>query len=157
MTILILAASLVGIFDSFYLVNSHYNGGTACSSVNDKFLGIRIDCGAVDTSKYSEIFGISVALFGFLYYLTMFLIIYFDTSIINFLNRYDIPQLKYKPIMKLIAMISSLGFLFTLYLVNIQVNILHVICKYCMYSALTTTVIFASSWINVFHPESVII
>ena len=71
-------ASFVGIADSYYLTDRHYTAAGVCNTDFKEFLGYPIDCGYIDSSKYSEVFSIPLALLGLLYYLSIFFILYFD-------------------------------------------------------------------------------
>jgi uncharacterized membrane protein len=137
-TTLMMLLSAVGLFDSLYLVNEHYNASGLCRETGS-FLGIKIDCGTVLTSKYSEILGLPVALLGFFYYLTVFLLIYLKPQVVKLLET-KYPNIT---VNQLIMLIVSLGLLFTLYFVWIQLIVLERICKYCMLSAATTITLFS--------------
>lgn len=119
--------SLIGLADASYLTYDHYTGTSVVCNIFD-------DCNLVTTSEYSEIFGISVALFGALYYLSvlisalLFTILKQDT----FKNR----------ILKILYTISPLGFLASLWFVYLQLFVIKAICLYCMISATTSTLIF---------------
>ncbi len=149
--ILLLVASIIGIVDSFYLTDRHYNTGGACSTDVKEFLGYPVDCGVVDSSKYSEILTIPVGLFGLVYYLSIFLVLYFDRNIDKIVSERNLSQY-IATHLDVILLLSSLGFLFSLYLIYIQLGILDVVCIYCMYSAATTTVIFGTSLSYKFTP-----
>ncbi len=128
--ILVLAA--LGFIDASYLTVSHYFAiPLPCSLVNG--------CEKVTTSIYSTVFGIPLALFGAAYYLAMVLLSVFS------LDRKD------ERAMKIVALLSTAGFLVSLGLVATQLFILASICLYCMTSAIITTVIFFLS-IRFFRP-----
>jgi uncharacterized membrane protein len=135
---LMMLLAAVGLFDSLYLVNEHYNSSGLCVETGS-FLGIKIDCGTVLTSKYSEILGVPVALLGFFYYLTAFLLLYLKPQFTNFLQE-KYPKIT---VNQLIMLIVSLGLIFTIYFVWVQLIILERICKYCMLSAATTITLFS--------------
>ena len=119
-----LLLSLVGFVDAAYLTIEHFRGdGLVC--------GPFWDCDVVTTSKYSEIGGIPLALSGALYYLVIFLltVAYFDT--------------KKDRLLLIIAPLTVFGFLASLFLVYLQVFVIHALCFYCMISALTSTGLFA--------------
>lgn len=121
---IILALAFIGFLDSVYLTAVHYAG----SELNCGYFG---SCNEVTTSEYSIIFGIPTALLGALYYLTVLILglIHVDTK-------------KLLPL-KLITPIVTFGFLFSFWLVYLQIVIIEQICLYCMASAGTTTILFA--------------
>lgn len=115
--------SFVGFLDSGYLTISHFTGAELnCSILKG--------CDTVTTSKYSEVLGIPVALFGMLFYLTVLIgsLLYVDT--------------KNPKIFKFIQPLTVLGFLASLYFVFLQFFVIKAICQYCMLSALTSTLLF---------------
>lgn len=118
-----LAVSALGFLDASYLTVEHFmNKVPPCS--------ITRGCEAVTTSQYSLLFGIPLALLGAAYYLAVIiaLIYYLDSR---------------KPVMiKLIAKFTAVGFLFSVYLVYLQLAVIHAICQYCMLSALSSTALF---------------
>jgi uncharacterized membrane protein len=125
--VIILATfSLIGFFDSAYLTAEHYAGGVPPCIIGS-------GCGIVTTSSYSTVFGIPVAAAGVAYYLALFLfsVGLFSGSIGN---------------LKKIFILSALGFLATLYFVSLQLFVIKAICTYCMISAVTTTIIFLTSF-----------
>lgn len=142
--IILYIASIAGITDSFYLIDRHYNADGACGATVDKFLGYPVDCGAIDASKYSEIFTIPLAVFGFFYYLTIFFLLYFDNFIDKKLNQLQIQE-QLKSHLDLILILSTIGLLYTFYLMYIQFILLEIVCIYCLYSALSTSIIFGIS------------
>src|SRR3989344_8801805 len=128
--------SSIGILDSIYLTYEHYSkGGVICPAFSI------IDCGKVIRGPYSEIFGIPLALFGFLFYFSFFL------SVLLIKKYKGLRLLKYYVLLS-----SSFAFLFSLYLVYLQLFVIMAICIYCMLSALTSTLIFIIS-INTFSEE----
>jgi uncharacterized membrane protein len=136
--------SLIGIADSYYLTDRHFKANGACSTNVKEIFGYRVDCGYLDSSKYSEVFSIPLALIGLFYYLSIFLILYFDVNVDTQLKRLDIHS-QLVSHLDLVLLISSLGFLYSLYLIYVQFGILEIVCIYCLYSAATTTVIFLVS------------
>ena len=149
--IVLYIASLVGIVDSLYLTDRHFNANGACSTNVEELWGYTVDCGYIDSTKYSEILSIPLALIGLLYYLSIFLVLYFDTTIDTKLENFDIHE-KIKNHIDLIVIISAFGFLFSLYLIYIQFVLLEIVCIYCLYSALTTTIIFSVSLSTKIYP-----
>lgn len=94
---------------------------------------LRGSCAQVIHSNYSRFFGVSVELLGMLYYgfiaavyALMLLAPGFATPLVSFL----------------LVIVSTLAFLFSLYLVSIQVFSLKQICTWCLGSALFSALIF---------------
>lgn len=120
-----LAFAVVGFCDSVYLTVEHYANLTPpCSLV--------YGCESVLTSKYSVVYGIPMALLGALYYLAVILalILYLD--------------IKRDFIIKWAARFTAVGFLFSLWLVYLQLFVIKAICQYCMLSALSSTGLFVA-------------
>lgn len=112
--ILILAS--LGFIDATYLTISHYVGA-------DLYCGASGGCNTVTNSPYSIMFGVYMGIYGMLYYLS-----------ILFLTVFYIDR-KNKKILKPLMIIPVLGFLFSLYLVYLQLFVIDAICIYCMISA----------------------
>lgn len=118
-----LAFSLVGFFDATYLTVKHYRGAPpGCSLLRG--------CEVVTTSQYAVIGGIPIALLGALYYLSILLLTaaYLDT--------------RQRCFLKIAGHVTISGFLVSLFLVYLQVFVLHALCLYCLLSALTSTALF---------------
>lgn len=120
--------ALIGLFDAIYLTYEHYNpqgGGVACS------FGIFSDCGRVLRSKYSEIFGIPVAIFGVVQYF------------IEFIAVSGIILLNINTAKRILTIFSVNGLLVSIYLIVLQLFVIGSICPYCMLSALVSILIFS--------------
>jgi uncharacterized membrane protein len=90
------------------------------------------DCSTVNASRYSEVYGIPVAVFGVLGYLAILVTHYFENS-----NQF------FKQNGSLIIFGMALtGFLFTLWLVYVEVALLKALCPFCVTSQAAMTVIF---------------
>ncbi len=138
--LLLMLASGAGIVDTLYLVNSHYNDPAACTTpFIESFFGIPVDCGQVTTSQYSTIFGLPISLFGLLYYLTFFAILFFDAKVNAFI------QPKGLSLSNLFLILSSVGFLVSTILLFLQVAVLKLVCLYCMGSVVTSYTLFGVS------------
>lgn len=112
-----------GFADATYLTVKHFLGTPLpCSILKG--------CEQVTTSQFATVYGIPVALLGSLYYLTILVlaVIYFDSR---------------KPVaLTLLACLTPLGFLASLWFVYLQIFIIGAICLYCMVSATTSTLLF---------------
>lgn len=115
----------IGFLDAVYLTSKYFVGTINC--------GVWTGCQEVLNSSYSSILGFPTAGFGVLYYLSIIIavLLYWQTQ--------------HKLSTKYLMLAPSLGFIFTLWLVYIQVWIIKYICVYCMLSALTSTILFIFS------------
>ncbi|OGZ53669.1 MAG: hypothetical protein A3B25_01330 [Candidatus Ryanbacteria bacterium RIFCSPLOWO2_01_FULL_48_26] len=116
--------ALLGFIDATYLTIAHYRGGIVpCANISN--------CEKVLTSQYSTIAGVPVALIGSLYYFSVFLFTFLSITRKN--ERFLIAA----------SAIITCGFLASLFLIYLQLFVIHAICLYCMLSATITTVLFA--------------
>lgn len=107
---------LLGLADSVFLTYEHYaltNIGCPVSPW--------INCLAVTTSKYSEILGIPLAVMGIIYYLFMIFFLYKGRN--------------EKMFRHFLLLTSSIGVLFSIYLIFVQAALIKVFCFYCLLSA----------------------
>ncbi|MFA5947711.1 MAG: vitamin K epoxide reductase family protein [Candidatus Gracilibacteria bacterium] len=120
--------SYIGFLDAIYLTVEHYTGaGLKCI--------IFTGCDQVANSSYSIMFGLPVALWGALFYLSILLL-----SLLC-IDLKDHP-IKEKHIFRIIPIFTLLGFMFTLRFIYLQVYVIKAICVYCMFSAITSTLLF---------------
>lgn len=123
----ILLLALLGLGDAIFLTVKHYVGTIDCA--------VWSGCQEVLKSSYSSILGIPVALFGAIYYLAIIFsaLAYYQTQKNIWAN--------------ILTFIPAIGFLFSLYLVYLQLVVIKYICIYCLLSALSSTFIFILSLI----------
>ncbi len=124
-----LAAALVGALDATYLtwIKLSHNE-TQCAPG----LG---DCFTVNTSPYSELFGIPVAVFGLMTYLLIILIFLLESRV-DFLRENG----------KLAVFgISLVGVIYSAYLSYLEEYVIRAWCPYCVVSAIMISVIFILS------------
>jgi dihydroorotate dehydrogenase subfamily 2 len=117
---------LLGFADSVFLTWEHYTMTSIGCPISPW-----INCLAVTSSKYSEIFGIPLALLGSIYYVFLFF----------FLTRKE-TMFKH-----FFLLTSSFGVLFSLYLIYIQAFAIGLFCLYCLASAAISFLIFAMTWV----------
>jgi len=128
-TSLILLSSLVlailGAADAFYLWMYKI-------SSNDKMCLGSGDCATVNYSKYSEIYGISVALLGLLAYLLIIAILVLE------------PRWRLADELGVYAVfgISLVGVLFSAYLTYIEFFVIFAVCPFCVTSAIIMLLLF---------------
>jgi uncharacterized membrane protein len=119
-----LVVALLGFLDASYLTMVHYlHIIPPCYIVQG--------CETVTTSAYSKILGIPVALLGALYYLTVFSLMLF------YADKREIRVLPF------ITGATVLGFLSSLWFLYVQGVLIGEWCMYCLFSALTSSILFA--------------
>jgi uncharacterized membrane protein len=93
-------------------------------------------CETVQASRYAELFGIPVALYGVVGYVTLFGIAIAGAQ----------PALAARawPTRWLVTL-SGAGFLFTLYLTYLELFVIHALCRWCLGSAAVITAIFVTA------------
>ena len=112
--------SFIGVVNASYLTYEHYN---EFENMTCPAMGSMVDCLKVNTSVYSRLMGIPIALLG------VFIIHIFSSTIYLFFSKYRNKIIKFN------FAVSTFGVLFSVYLVYVQLGILHAICPYCMLSA----------------------
>lgn len=118
-----LLIALIGFSDATYLTITHLSGKVPTCSVIE-------GCDVVTTSKYSEIFGIPVALGGSIFYLSMILLV-----VLHFDNKKSWP-------LRLAFVGTTAGLLASIYFSSIMAFVLKAICVYCVGSAISSTTLF---------------
>jgi uncharacterized membrane protein len=119
--VLVVLGLLVSIYMTIYKVTSN----------NSMCLGSG-DCSTVNASRYSEVNGIPVAVFGVLGYLAILVTHYFENR-----NRF----FKQNSTLMIFGMALT-GFLFTAWLIYVEVAILKALCPFCVTSQTAMTIIF---------------
>lgn len=128
--ILFLFFSTIGFIDATYLTVVHYQGESpACSLIHG--------CDVVTSSSYSLFFGIPVALFGLLFYITVILLS------VAYIDR------KKEIFLHIIAWLSISSFFASIWFVSLQLFVIHAICIYCMSSAITSTILFITGMVYI--------
>ena len=130
-TIAITAAAL-GILDSIYLLIIKVS--------NNKALCIQGvgDCWSVNTSRYSEVFGIPLSVLGIIAYadiLTLWILL--PRS--DFFKR-NIPIVNF--------MLSLIGVIYSAYLTYLEIAVIKAICPFCVVSAILLVILFVVSLIQ---------
>lgn len=122
----LLIIAIIGFADATHLTIAHYTGA-------ELQCGEKGGCNIVTTSKYSMILGVPVALLGALYYVSiiMLCVAYLDS--------------KKQQILYILSWYSIAGLLASLWFVYLQLFVIHAICRYCMGSAATSTLLFIGS------------
>lgn len=97
------------------------------------------DCSTVNASRYSEVYGIPVALVGVLGYASILALPWLERRNTFFEANGSM----------ILFGIALLGFLFTLWLVYVEVVLIKALCPFCITSQITMTLIFILSVIRV--------
>lgn len=122
---LIIFFSVVGLADTLYLTSRYYKGIISCSIIEG--------CQEVLISKYSHFGPVPVSLLGTSYYVLILL-----ASILFLKYRKNIFLLVLK-------IFSPLAFIFSLWLLYVQIFLIKYICQYCLLSTATSTILFICS------------
>jgi uncharacterized membrane protein len=125
--ILVVIGLLVSIYMTIYKATS-----------NDALCLGSGDCSTVNASRYSEVYGIPVAIVGIAGYSAILLVHWYE--------RRDKFFEKFGPM--LIFGLALTGFLFTVYLIYIEFAILQALCPFCLTSQAAMTIIFVISIIR---------
>lgn len=132
--VFILIVALAGFADSTYLAIEHFRGIIPpCTLVTG--------CEQVLTSRYSEIFGLPVALLGAIYYLAIMLgaFIYLESKHSAALQAHHIEILKWTLLLTIVGLSASLWFVY------VQAFVIGSYCLYCLASAATSTALFVTA------------
>jgi len=105
---------------------------------NDKMCIGNGGCSKVNSSVYSEVDGIPVAVFGVGGYAVIAALLLMEGR-----NRF----LKQNGTMLAFGL-TLIGFLFTLYLIYVEVALIHALCPFCLTSQVTMTILFILSIIR---------
>ena len=115
--------SLLGFIDATYLTLEHFLGKIpTCFVVNG--------CERVLTSVYSQIFGVPLALFGSIFYLSILVL------------SFVYAEFKKEKFWIWLMLVSFVGFGASTAFIYIQLFILRAFCFYCLVSAASSTTIF---------------
>jgi uncharacterized membrane protein/rhodanese-related sulfurtransferase/2-hydroxychromene-2-carboxylate isomerase len=133
---LLLALSLLGLFDSLYLLWVY-------TSPSRPIVCLGSGCDVVRASSYAHLFGLPLPAFGVAYYTGLALLIFGEVLVSAPLGR---------AIQYAVAGITCGGVLFSLYLFSLQAFVIHAFCTWCEVSALVVTGIFVLSIIELRRP-----
>lgn len=125
-----------GLVDSLYLTWVKFTGKYAlCGPIGD--------CESVNSSIYSEVYGIPIALLGALAYLIILLLLLLEGNIIFGRENARLA----------VFGISLVGVIYSIYLTYIEVIVLKAICPYCVLSAIILVILFLLSTVRVTRGE----
>jgi len=104
---------------------------------------IKFDCNSVVNSDYSKLFGVPIEIFGMMYYGLVFVIYLFSS-----INLYFTQVLPPNELVVFMIALSSFAFLFSLYLIGIQVFVIRKFCSWCLVSAAVSISIFYLTYLT---------
>jgi len=123
---IVAALALAGIFISSYLTLYKLGviGELSCS------IG---SCETVNTSRWSTFLRLPVAVWGFFFYIDVFVI-----SVVGTTSRLEDEPL----VSAILVAEAAIGVLFSIWLTYVELALIHAICIWCVTSAVIVTVIF---------------
>jgi rhodanese-related sulfurtransferase/uncharacterized membrane protein/predicted DsbA family dithiol-disulfide isomerase len=133
---LLLALSLLGLFDALYLLWVY-------TSPSRPIVCLGTGCDAVRASSYAHPFGVPMPVFGVAAYLVLGLLIIGEDLFPENLRQ----MLSYA-----VTCLSGFGFLFSLYLTGLEAFAIHAWCAWCVTSAIVVTCIFLLSLFDLPRP-----
>ena len=127
-----ITAAAIGILDSIYLLIIKVS--------NNKALCIQGvgDCWSVNTSRYSEVFGIPLSVLGIIAY-AVILTLWILLPRSDFFKR-NIPIVNF--------MLSLIGVIYSAYLTYLEIAVIKAICPFCVVSAILLVILFVVSLIQ---------
>jgi len=135
--IITLAATIIGLADSVYLswIKFTHTQATCLPGIGN--------CELVNTSKYSEIMGIPIAVLGGGLYLILLLLNFYEKRTNDGI---DIGRLA-------LFGLSLFGVLYSAYLTYVEFGVLKNFCPFCLLSAFALLVIFIITIIRMTLPQ----
>ena len=131
--------AVIGFIDSSYLLWIKFSQNQSLC-----FVGVG-DCISVNNSKYSEWFGIPIAVIGMTGYLVIFLLIMLEQR--NHFMESNGLILQFGA--------TLIGVIFSVYLTYIEVAVLRTICPFCVFSAIIMTTIFIITIIRLTRNQTI--
>ena len=131
-----IALVIIGIAVSIYMTIYKISG-------NDGMCLGSGDCSTVNASRFSEVNGIPVAVFGIVGYAAILFVHFFETRNEFFRKNGTL----------LIFGMALTGFLFTLWLVYVELALLNAICPFCVTSQVAMTIIFIIAVVRLFQNQ----
>jgi len=121
---LVIVGLLVSIYMTIYKLTS-----------NDSMCLGSGDCSAVNASSYSEVNGIPVALIGMIGYAALLAALFFERRNAFFRKNGTL----------VVFGMSLTGFLFTVWLIYVEIALIKALCPFCLTSQIAMTIIFILS------------
>jgi len=135
-----LALSLVGLFDSIYLMWEY-------TSPAHPMVCMGGGCDVVRASSYSHIVGLPVPVFGMFMYAFVALLIFLYPLL---------PTSAARVAQTGVLFITGAAFVFSAYLTGLEAFVIHAWCMWCVLSALLVTAIFALAIVDRLRPAEVL-
>ncbi|GAP06737.1 vitamin K epoxide reductase family [Anaerolinea thermolimosa] len=126
-------SAFIGWVDSSYLAWVKWTNSTVACLPN---LG---NCNAVNSSRFSQIYGIPIAFLGGVAYLLILVFLLLDKE----------GHRSNQTFLLAIFGLSLVGVLFSAYLTYIEIAVLKAICPYCVLSAITILLIFICTLVRI--------
>lgn len=129
--------AILGLVDAIYL--------TIIKFTDNKALCIEGigDCWSVNNSRFSEWNGIPISIFGIIAYISIILLLT-QQNRVKFLR--DFGSI-------FVFGIALTGFFFSIYLTYLQFAVIKAVCPFCIISAITMTLVFILSLINLLREQ----
>ncbi len=131
-------ASFIGLSDSVYL--------TVLKITENKQMCVQGagDCWSVNTSPYSEIFGIPIAILGAAAYLALLAVLLLENRV-RLLQTYG---------SYIFFGITLTGVIFSAYLTYLEIAVIKAICLFCVISALVMLLLFVIAILRLIEPQA---
>jgi uncharacterized membrane protein len=129
---IIIGLAIIGLLVSIYMTIYKFTS-------NDSMCLGSGDCSTVNSSRYSEVNGIPVALIGVIGYAAILGIHWLE-------RRNDFFE---ENASLILFGVSLIGFLFTLWLIYVEIALIKALCPFCLASQVTMTIIFILSVVRV--------
>lgn len=127
----------IGLVDSIYLTWIKLaNQEAYCAGIGD--------CEVVNTSRYSEIGGIPIALFGIGAYLAILIVLFLQDQDNVIGNNSGL----------ILFAITLTGVLYSAYLTYIEIAVIYAICPFCVVSAIVMLVLFVVTLVHMYGDGS---
>lgn len=126
----LLLFSFLGFLDATYLTILHYKNAFPPCTIGG--------CETVLTSQYATFFGLPLSLWGAGFYVVMMILAGILLSIKS--SRFA------RTITTALFVLSGFGLLVGLFLVYLQIFVLHALCYYCLFSEVIDFLIFDTAW-----------
>ena len=128
------SVAFVGFVDATYLTALHFLGEVPPCSIIE-------GCEQVTTSKYATIGSVPIALLGAVYYLLIF-----------FMTIISLDSGRFRHLVGAIALTWA-GLAVSLFLFYLQIFVIRALCLYCIFSALTTGILFMLGFILLYYKK----
>ncbi|HWV25341.1 MAG TPA: vitamin K epoxide reductase family protein [Thermomicrobiales bacterium] len=123
LTIVSLILSIAGIAVAGYLTYVHYNLGALVCGIGD--------CETVQASKYSEVFGIPIAILGLVAYIALAGLIVARATMPDYADFASLA----------ILFILITGTLYYIYLTYLELKVIYAVCQWCVISFIITVLL----------------